>query len=59
MPGRFGSVAKVYIVQDEQLQEGKSLEGKGSKLKRKKRNYCKDFRDSKEIHGTRKRERSH
>ena len=38
MPGRFGSVAKVYIVQDEQLQEGKSLEGKGKKLKRKKRN---------------------
>jgi len=38
MPARFGSIAKVYIVQDEQLQEGKSLEGKGKKLKRKKRN---------------------
>jgi hypothetical protein len=38
MPARFGSIAKVYIVQDEQLQEGKSLEGKGNKLKRKKRN---------------------
>ena len=26
MPGRYGSMAKVYIVQDEQLQEGKSLD---------------------------------
>ena len=26
LPARFGSVAKVYIVQDEQLQEGKSLD---------------------------------
>ena len=26
MPSRFGSVAKVYIVQDEQIQAGKDLD---------------------------------
>ncbi len=36
MPGRYGSIAKVYIVQDEQLQEGKSLDGK--RKKKRKRN---------------------
>ena len=30
MPGRFGSIAKVYIVQDEQLQEGKNLDSASS-----------------------------
>ena len=34
LPARFGSIAKVYIVQDEQLQEGKSLDsGTANKTK--------------------------
>ncbi len=37
LPSRFGSIAKIYIVQDQQLQEGKNLDNK-VKSKRKKRN---------------------
>jgi len=36
LPARYGSVAKIYIVQDQQLQEGKSLDKKvGGKRKKK------------------------